>query len=147
MRVRARGLSPLALPPPASVPAVGADFSKTNLRALEDMAPKFGLPEGFEARFAKSVLDASELAVSLQKLGPKQSSPFAHRHNEQPEELYVVVAGSGSIVLDGDAVELAPWDVVRVAGPVTRSFVAGPDGLEFVAFGRSSPSDAEIVQL
>ena len=123
-----------------------SSFSKANLRALENMAPKFGLPEGFEARFAKSALDAAELAVSLQKLGPNQVSPFAHRHKEQPEELYLVVAGSGSIVLDGEDIELAPWDVVRVAGPVTRSFVAGPEGLEFVAFGRSSPSDAEIVQ-
>ena len=122
-------------------------FSKTNLRELDDMAPKFGLPEGFEARFAKSALEASELAVSIQKLGPNQVSPFAHRHKEQPEELYVVVAGSGTIVLDGEGVELAPWDVVRVAGHVTRSFAAGPDGLELLAFGRSGPADAEIVQL
>ena len=122
-------------------------FSKTNLRELDDMAPKFGLPEGFEARFAKRALDATELAVSLQKLGPNQVSPFAHRHTEQPEELYVVVAGGGTIVLDGENVGLAPWDAVRVAGPVTRSFAAGPDGLELLAFGRSAPSDAEIVQL
>lgn len=122
-------------------------FSKTNLRELDDMAPKFGLPEGFEARFAKRALDATELAVSLQKLGPGQAQPFAHRHSEQPEELYVVVAGRGTITIDGEGVEIALWDVVRVAGPVTRSFAAGPDGLELLAFGRSSPSDAEIVQL
>ena len=122
-------------------------FSKTNLRELDDMAPKFGLPEGFEARFAKRALDATELAVSLQKLGPGQAQPFAHRHSEQPEELYVVVAGSGTITVDGEPQSLATWDVVRVAGPSVRSFAAGPDGLEVLAFGRSEPSDSELIPL
>ena len=124
-----------------------SDFSKTNLRALDNMAPKFGLPEGFEARFAKSALDAAELAVSLQKLGPNQVSPFAHRHKEQPEELYVVVAGSGTITIDDAPQPLATWDVIHVAGPTLRSFAAGPDGLEFLAFGQNGPSDAELIQL
>lgn len=122
-------------------------FAKTNLRELDDMAPKFGLPEGFEARFAKRALDATELAVSLQKLGPDQAQPFAHRHKEQPEELYVVVAGSGTITIDGEPQSLATWDVVRVAGLSVRSFTAGPDGLEVLAFGRSEPPDSELIPL
>ncbi len=122
-------------------------FSKTNLRELDDLAPRFGLPDGFEARFAKGTLAASELAVSLQKLAPNDAQPFAHSHKEQPEELYVVVAGSGTITVDGEAQPLVTWDVVHVAGPTVRSFAAGPDGLELLAFGRSGPSDAELVPL
>lgn len=122
-------------------------FSKTNLRELDDMAPKFGLPEGFEARFAKRALDATELAVSLQKLGPGQAQPFAHRHKEQPEELYVVVAGSGTITIDDTPHPLATWDVVHVAGATVRSFAAGPDGLELLAFGPNGPSDSELIPL
>lgn len=124
------------------------DFSITNLRRdVENSAARFGLPDAFEARFAKQHLDARELGVSLQTLAPGQRSPFAHRHREQPEELYVVVAGAGSITLDGVDQALSAWDVVHVAGPVTRSFSAGEQGLEFLAFGHLQPSDSELVQL
>ena len=122
------------------------NFSITNLRRdVENSAAKFGMPDTFEARFAKQELDARELGVSLQRLDAGESSPFAHRHPEQPEELYVVVAGSGTIILDGDDHEISTWDVVHVAGPVTRSFTAGDEGLEFLAFGQIHPADAEMI--
>lgn len=123
------------------------DFSILNLRSdIENSAAKFGLPEGFEARFAKSDLDARELGLSLQSLAPGQSSPFGHRHREQPEELYLVVSGSGEILLDGVSHPLSEWDVIRVPGPVERSFTAGDDGLEWIAFGQIKPADdAEMI--
>jgi uncharacterized cupin superfamily protein len=123
------------------------DFTIVNLRRdVKDSAEAFGLPDGFEARFAKRALEASELGVSLQKLAPGESSPFAHRHREQPEELYVVVSGSGTITLDGDDHAISTWDVVRVPGPVERRFAAGDEGLEFIAFGQIRPADdAEMI--
>ncbi len=125
-----------------------SDFSITNLRSdVENAAAKFGLPAGFEAHFAKGSLEAQELGVSLQSIGPGERSPFAHRHSEQPEELYVVVAGSGTISVDGDEHPLSTWDVVHVAGPVARAFAAGDEGLEFLAFGQIHPADAELIQL
>jgi uncharacterized cupin superfamily protein len=124
------------------------NFSITNLRRdVENSAAKFGMPDMFEARFAKQKLDARELGVSLQRLEAGQSSPFAHRHPKQPEELYVVIAGGGTITLDDNDHSISTWDVVHVAGPITRSFTAGDDGLEFLAFGQIHPSDAEMVNL
>lgn len=124
------------------------EFSIANLRRdVEDSAARFGLPAGFEARFAKQALDARELGVSLQTLAPGQRSPFAHRHPEQPEELYVVVAGGGPITVDGAEHPLSAWDAVHVAGPATRSFAAGDEGLEVLAFGFLEPSDAEMIDL
>jgi quercetin dioxygenase-like cupin family protein len=126
--------------------AAGA-FSIVNLKAVENSAEKFGLPKGFEARFAKSHLAACDLGVSLQRIAPGEKAPFAHRHPEQPEELYLVVAGSGTATVDGVRQALSTWDVIQVPGPAVRSFAAGDDGLEFVAFGRIHPDDAEMVEL
>ncbi len=70
---------------------------------------------------------------------------FGHRHREQ-EETYVVVGGSGRVKLEDDVVELAPWDAVRVAPQTMRCFEAGPDGMEFLAFGaHTSADDVEMV--
>jgi mannose-6-phosphate isomerase-like protein (cupin superfamily) len=122
--------------------------SITNLRKLENAAAKFGLPDDFEARFAKGSLDADELGVSLQKIAAGQSAPFAHRHSQQPEELYVVVAGSGTITVEDEEHDVETWDVVRVDGQAVRSFAAGDDeDLEFLAFGLIHPSDYEMVEL
>lgn len=50
--------------------------------------------------------------------------PFGHRHREQ-EEVYVVVAGSGRMKAGDELVEIAEWDVIRVAPSVMRAFEAG----------------------
>jgi uncharacterized cupin superfamily protein len=122
-------------------------FSRANLRRdVENSAEQFGLPETFQARFAKSVLEARDIGVSLQAIAPDESMPFAHRHKEQPEEIYVVVAGSGTLTIDGVEHPVEEWDVVHVDGYLARHFSAGPDGLEFIAFGRiGDVSDAELI--
>lgn len=110
-----------------------AGYARVNLREVEDMAPKFGL-SGLEARFPKRELGSELGAVSLQRLDPGMRQPFGHRHERQ-EEHYVVVAGSGRINLGGEVVDLREWDAVRVEPGVMRALEAGPDGLEFLAFG------------
>jgi uncharacterized cupin superfamily protein len=122
-------------------------FSIVNLRSeVEDSAPKFGFAPALEARFAKTVLESENLGVSFQRLAPDEKSPFAHRHAQQAEEIYVVVGGSGRVKLDDEVRELKQWDAVRVAGPVVRSFEAGAEGLEILAFGEIHPAqDAEII--
>lgn len=111
-----------------------ADYTIKNLREVEDMAPKFGLAPDMQARFAARELGLNESAVSLQRLAANATQPFGHRHKQQ-EELYVVLDGSGRVKLDDDIVELRTLDAVRVAPQVARAFSAGPDGLEFLAFG------------
>lgn len=100
-----------------------------------------------EARFGKKDLESERLSVSYQRVAPNETSPFAHRHKEQAEEIYVVVEGSGRVHLDDEARDLKEWDAVRVAGPVVRSFEAGADGLAILAFGEINPAnDAELIQ-
>jgi mannose-6-phosphate isomerase-like protein (cupin superfamily) len=110
-----------------------ADYAKVNLREVENLSPRFGL-SGMEARFPKRELGSELGAVSLQRLEPNVRQPFGHRH-EQQEEHYLVLEGAGRINLDGDVIDLRPWDLVRIPAPVMRALEAGPDGLEFVVFG------------
>jgi len=112
-----------------------SDYTILNLRDVENVAPKFGMPEGMEARFPRRQLGGEEqVTLSLQKLAPGGRAPFGHHHGEQ-EELYVVVAGSGRVALDDEVRDVKTWDVVRVPAAVVRNFEAGDDGLELIAIG------------
>ena len=122
-----------------------AGYTFKNLKEIEDMAPKFGLSPGLEARFARDVLECNKVALSYQRLAPNFRRPFGHRHNEQ-EEIYVLVSGSGRIKLDDDVIELGPWDAVRIDAETMRGIEAGPDGAELIAIGapNTGPGDAEV---
>jgi mannose-6-phosphate isomerase-like protein (cupin superfamily) len=123
-----------------------ASYTKTNLREVENAAQKFGMPAELEARFARRALGGRTLGLSLMKLAPNFRIPFAHTHAEQ-EEVYVVVRGSGRIKIEDDIVDLAEWDAVRVDEDTMRNLEAGPDGMEFIAFGAGEdPQDAELAQ-
>jgi mannose-6-phosphate isomerase-like protein (cupin superfamily) len=123
------------------------DFSIANLRTdVADSAKEFGFSPTLEAHFGKKDLESEKLSVSYQRVAPNETSPFAHRHKEQAEEIYVVVEGSGRVLLDGEARDVKEWDAVRVSGPVVRSFEAGADGLAVLAFGEINPTnDAELI--
>jgi mannose-6-phosphate isomerase-like protein (cupin superfamily) len=105
-----------------------------NLREVEDSAPKFGMAPDVQARFAAGDLGMERSAISLQRLAPNVTMPFGHHHKGQ-EELYVVLEGSGHIKLDDDVFDVKALDAVRVSPEVMRAFSAGPDGLEFLAYG------------
>lgn len=123
-----------------------SDYEILNLREVDDMAARSGMPEGMEARFPKRELGSQQVAVSLQRLAPNLRGPFGHRHATQ-EELYVVVAGGGRAKVGDDVRELRTWDVLRVGANVMRAFEAGPEGMEWLAFGGpiGEENDAEIV--
>ena len=112
-------------------------FATVNLLEVEnsmgDRAP------GFELRFGRKHLDSRDLGISYARYVPNLRSPMAHSHGEQ-EEAYVVVGGSGRVLLDGEVLELRQWDVVRVAPEVVRAFESGPDGLELIAVGGPKPA-------
>jgi mannose-6-phosphate isomerase-like protein (cupin superfamily) len=112
-------------------------YAKKNLRAVEDSAVKFGLSKTQEARFPRGDLGAEQTGMNLLTVKPSQREAFAHRHR-RAEEIYFVLTGGGRVKLDDELVELAPFDAVRVSPGVTRSFEAGPDGLEVLIVGRTS---------
>jgi mannose-6-phosphate isomerase-like protein (cupin superfamily) len=120
-------------------------YTLKQLTDVEDSAVKFGMSDIQEARFCNGDLDAEATGVSLHSLKPGKRQPFGHKH-DQAEEVYVVVAGSGRAKLDDEIVKIAKLDAVRVAPGVMRSFEAGSDGLQMLAFGAHHEGDGEIVQ-
>ena len=114
-----------------------------NLRQVENMAPKFDMPDEMEARFARSDLDGETLGLSLFTLEPKFRIPFGHKHEGQ-EEVYVIVRGSARVKVDDEIVELKQWDAIRFDKDTMRNMEAGPEGVEYLAFGAGDdPRDAE----
>jgi quercetin dioxygenase-like cupin family protein len=118
-------------------------YTIKSLKEVEDQAVRFGLSPDMESRFAREDLGCEQVGISYQRLAPGVRQPFAHRHGEH-EEIYVVVAGSGQVRLDGETEELAQWDAVRVAPETVRAFAAGPEGLTLLAIGPHGTGDAQM---
>jgi mannose-6-phosphate isomerase-like protein (cupin superfamily) len=121
------------------------NYTKTNLRAdVENQAPKFDMPAEMEARFARTPIEGETLGLSLMTLAPNFRIPFGHKHEGQ-EEVYVVVRGSGRIKVEDEVVEVGEWDAIRFGKDTMRNVEAGPEGIEYVAFGAGEdPRDAEM---
>lgn len=118
-------------------------FTTINLLEIEDSVGERAT--GIEGRFGRKHLDSRDLGISHFRYDANVRSPTAHSHREQ-EEAYVVVAGSGRMLLDDECVDLRQWDAVRVAPEVVRAFEAGPDGLEVIAIGGPKPADGDGVR-
>jgi quercetin dioxygenase-like cupin family protein len=119
------------------------DYTKLNLRDVENAAPKFDMPDEMQARFARTPIQGETLGVSLFTLEPNFRIPFGHKHSEQ-EEVYVVIRGSGRVKVDDEVVELREGDAIRFGTDTMRNMEAGPDGMEYVAFGAGDdPMDVE----
>lgn len=119
-------------------------YTKKNLRDVENASPKFGMPPELEARFARRPIEGKTLGLSLMKLAPNFRIPFGHKHGGQ-EEVYVVVRGSARVKIEDEIVEVGEWDALRIDMETMRNVEAGPDGVEFLAFGAGDdPRDAEM---
>ncbi len=70
--------------------------------------------------------------VSINNLPAGAGVPFVHAHKDN-EEIYGVLAGRGSATIDGEDIELAAGDWMRVAPAAKRQFRAAADeGISFV---------------
>ena len=64
--------------------------------------------------------------VSVNNLPAGASVPFIHSHKNN-EEIYVVLAGKGKVVIDGEDVELVAGDWIRISPAGKRQFFAAED--------------------
>jgi quercetin dioxygenase-like cupin family protein len=115
----------------------------TRINLLEDVKDSVaGRAEGLEGRFGRGPMGARDIGVSHWRYAPDFRNPMGHKHREQ-EEAYLVISGSGQILLDGEVSELKQWDLVRVAPEVVRAFASGPDGMDIVAVGGPKPEGGD----
>lgn len=64
--------------------------------------------------------------ISVNHLPAGTGVPFVHSHRNN-EEIYAVLAGRGRAVIDGEGVDLAAGDWVRVSPAGKRQFSAAED--------------------
>lgn len=69
-------------------------------------------------------LTGAEISVNSLPAGAKV--PFVHSH-KQNEEIYFVLDGEGTAIIDGESVALKSGDWVRVSPAAKRQFAASPD--------------------
>ena len=117
---------------PGNVVALGDVPADLRRRAATDMSKR---DVGRAAGSVTSGLNHYEIARGAESFPP-------HCHSAE-EELFVVLGGSGALVLGEETQEVARGCVVaRPAGTgVAHSWVAGDDGLELLAYGQRDPRD------
>jgi mannose-6-phosphate isomerase-like protein (cupin superfamily) len=113
-------------------------WTKKNFADVTDRSPN----ETMEWRLSRGAIRSRQVGVSRFTYAPGARMPFGHRHRQQ-EEVYVIVRGSGRMKLDDEIVDVAEWDVIRVAPAVMRAFEGGPDGLDVLCVGGRRPEGGD----
>ncbi len=72
------------------------------------------------------VLGLTGAEISVNALPAGGGVPFDHAH-KQNEEIYAVLEGKGYAILDGEKIEIAAGDFLRVSPSVKRRFGAADD--------------------
>jgi uncharacterized cupin superfamily protein len=81
------------------------------------------------------------VGVNRVRVEPGKLPTPPHSHGAS-EELYFVLAGSGLAWQDGEVHEVQPGDcVIHRADEMEHTFVAGPEGLEYIVFGTRHPTE------
>lgn len=93
--------------------------------------------ESFHGMFLKirRALGTTAFGLNEVRLPPGQEGLEHDEVETGHEEVYLVLAGGGTVTVDGEEVTLARDDYLRVDASSTRKIVAGPDGLRFVVIG------------
>jgi quercetin dioxygenase-like cupin family protein len=86
-------------------------------------------------RKMRRALGVESFGINQIELPPGASGREHDESDTGPEEVYVVLDGSGTMTIDGADVPLHPGVWVRVDPGTTRLPTAGPDGLVFIAVG------------
>lgn len=71
-------------------------------------------------------LELTGAEISVNALPAGGGVPFFHAH-KQNEEVYIILEGKGLMELDGETVEVAANDFIRVAPAVQRKIAAAAD--------------------
>jgi quercetin dioxygenase-like cupin family protein len=80
-------------------------------------------------------LGVGDFRVNRLELGAGDSGPEHDHSADEQEEVYAVVAGSGTLRVDGEAIPVRDGHFVFCSPEVRRQLIAGPDGLVWIGIG------------
>ena len=118
--------------------------TRINLADVDDAAPANGFGRAGRRGWHARISTRRQTGLTYFRLRPGKRSPFVHRHRDA-EEVYVILSGSGRVRLDNESFDVRALDAIRIAPKTARAFEAGPEGLEFIAFGPHHEADGELV--
>jgi len=106
-----------------------ADFS---VKKIDEMEATFG----GGLRKARAELGVTSVGMSILTMpaGYDRYPDHDHTHDGQ-EEMYIVLAGSGVITIEGEEFALDGETMARVGPGTKRKLVAGPDGIRMLVLG------------
>jgi quercetin dioxygenase-like cupin family protein len=96
-------------------------------------------------RLVRRALGVTAFGINQVDLPPNAQG---HEHDETgsgQEEVYLALAGSGVLRVDGKDIEMRPGRYVLVSPESTRLPIAGPDGFSWVCVG-GVPGGAYVVR-
>jgi len=111
-------------------------MADVTLASIDDMEPIY---DGI-ARRARATLGVSAWGMQVITLPPGWDGYPNHNHDASTEEsgqeeVYVPLAGSATLVADGEPYSLEPGVMVRVGPDQRRRIMPGPEGVRFLALG------------
>ena len=111
-------------------------MSDVTVVAIDEME---GLHEGLMRR-ARAELGVTAWGMQVLTLPPNWDGYPLHNHSADAydpnqEEVYVPLAGSGRLLVDGDQYELRPGMMARLGPDQLRRIVPGDDGIRILALG------------
>lgn len=74
------------------------------------------------------------VALGFINIPADEGYSFTHSHRKQ-EEVYIVIKGNGSILVDNETIALLPGDIIRVAPEAKRALKAGHSGILIICAG------------
>lgn len=85
--------------------------------------------------FLRDALDCENLGISVVDCDPNWTGK-EHDHSEsEHEEVYYLVRGGATLVVDGEEVELGEGDAIRVSPDTRRQIQNGPEHSQLVIAG------------
>jgi mannose-6-phosphate isomerase-like protein (cupin superfamily) len=105
-------------------------MSDFTIKSIDEMRGSFG--GGF--KLARAELGVTSFGMQVLDM-PAGFADYPEHTDEEQEEVFLPLSGSGEMILDGESHALSPGMMIRVGHDVSRKIVPGPEGIRILALG------------
>ena len=96
-----------------------ANFKKAEIGSLAEVGTKY---ENGKA-FLHDLLGLTSCEISVSSMPAGITLPFNHKH-KQNEEIYIFLKGNGSMILDGETIDVKEGSVVHILPAAVRTMAS-----------------------